>query len=130
MKIFIILSFLLLINNSFVKAQNEKDIMFFIQKTSIKKHQHIYKLEGNSHNELYIIFKGLFLFYKKYISSQDSGNCNFHPSCSVYSIHSIQKNGVVIGLMDSFDRLTRCNSINKSDYPIHEESKLLYDPIY
>ena len=66
--------------------------------------------------------KGLF-------PSQDSGNCNFFPSCSVFGTQSIQKLGLFKGFLNTFDRLNRCNGINKSDYPIHQLSNLLYDPV-
>jgi putative membrane protein insertion efficiency factor len=74
-------------------------------------------------------FGKLFLFYKKFISSQDSGACAFHPSCSVYAIRSVRKNGVIKGLVQSFDRLTRCNPGAKGHYPLHAESQKLYDPV-
>ena len=71
----------------------------------------------------------MFNFYKKRISSQDSGNCNFHPSCSVYGLQSVQKLGLPKGFLNTFDRLSRCHGMNKKDYAVHFPSKLLYDPV-
>lgn len=71
----------------------------------------------------------LFLFYKKFISSQDSGVCAFHPSCSVYAIRAVQQYGPIRGMVMGFDRLTRCNPGAKGHYPVHAESQKLYDPV-
>jgi putative component of membrane protein insertase Oxa1/YidC/SpoIIIJ protein YidD len=51
-----------------------------------------------------------FQFYKKYISSQDHGNCIYEPSCSVYAKNAIKKYGFLKGMIISSDRLSRCNS--------------------
>ena len=34
--------------------------------------------------------------------------CRFQPTCSVYSIESVQKFGLMRGLLLTFDRLSRC----------------------
>ncbi len=62
--------------------------------------------------------KGFFLFwmYKQFISSQDIPNvCRFHPSCSEYGLLQIDKNGLIIGSLATFDRLTRCNGRQNED---------------
>ncbi len=70
-----------------------------------------------------------FLFYKKYISSQDVDACVFHPTCSAYMIGSINKNGFFIGFLNGFDRLLRCHSfVNEHDYPCNLVTKKCYDP--
>lgn len=38
--------------------------------------------------------------------------CRFHPSCSEYCIKSIEKYGVVKGLLKSVGRILRCNPFN------------------
>lgn len=129
MKNTIIISFLILSSFISLRAQNADDFQFInaFEHESLSKEK--YNVASTTHNEAIIWLKGMFIFYKKFISSQDSGNCNFHPSCSVYAIHSIQQKGIVMGILNSFDRLTRCNSTNKEDYPIHHQTKLLYDPV-
>ncbi len=74
------------------------------------------------------ILGGGLRFYKKYISSQDGSNCNFKPSCSEYCYVSIKKKGVFWGLLNAFDRLTRCNG-NKHGYQYDPISNKLHDPI-
>lgn len=74
------------------------------------------------------ILKGGLRFYKKYISSQDGSNCNFKPSCSEYCYLSIKKKGVFWGILNSFDRLTRCNG-TRLGYHLDPESNRLHDPL-
>lgn len=79
-------------------------------------------------NELEFTTFALFAFYKEFISSQDDSKCNFHPSCSVYAMHSIQQKGLFAGTLNAFDRLTRCNGLNVEDYEITPYG-LLLDPV-
>jgi putative component of membrane protein insertase Oxa1/YidC/SpoIIIJ protein YidD len=117
----IVLSFIFLINFSF--AQNKEDITFSqsLNEETVITSYNVKKDKSTSY--------GFFLFYKKFISSQDSGDCNFYPSCSVYGTQSFQKLGFLKGLFNTFDRLTRCNGLNRKDYHIHKTSNLLYDPV-
>ena len=83
----------------------------------------------NSRNELQLVLSGVFIFYKQFFSSQDANKCVFYPSCSEYAIQSIQKKGFFTGILDSFDRLTRCNSPDNDHYPVNKETGRLYDPV-
>lgn len=80
-------------------------------------------------NEVHRISSLLFLGYKKFVSSQDAVSCVFHPSCSEYAIQAIQQQGLFIGLLNSFDRLTRCNALSPHQYPVHPGTNLFYDPV-
>ena len=82
----------------------------------------------NNHNEAKFVFSMLFVIYKEFFSSQDVDSCVFIPSCSVYAVESIKKNGIIYGLFDAFDRLTRCNPGPKS-FPIDPNTKKYYDPV-
>ena len=117
----IVLSFIFLINFSF--AQNKEDLSFStsLNKETVTAVYNVKKDKSTSY--------GFFSFYKRFISSQDSGDCNFYPSCSVYGTQSFQKLGFFKGLFNTFDRLTRCNGLNRKDYHIHKPSNLLYDPV-
>ncbi|MGB0431141.1 MAG: membrane protein insertion efficiency factor YidD [Bacteroidia bacterium] len=81
-------------------------------------------------NEFQLFFSGLFIFYKDFLSSQDNAQCNFHPSCSVFAIHSIQQKGAFIGALSAFDRLSRCNGYNQKDYKRRNDNFLLDDPVF
>ncbi|WP_081457036.1 membrane protein insertion efficiency factor YidD [Marivirga tractuosa] len=80
-------------------------------------------------NEIQFVFSGLFLFYKSFISSQDAQSCSFTPSCSVYALEAVKKQGVLKGMMNGFDRLSRCNSLSPEKYEVDPETKLLIDPL-
>ena len=49
------------------------------------------------------------VIYKKLISPLFPRMCKYYPSCSTYAIQSIQKFGVVRGLILAIWRLLRCN---------------------
>ncbi|MDP2423662.1 MAG: membrane protein insertion efficiency factor YidD [Bacteroidales bacterium] len=70
----------------------------------------------------------VFFFYKHVFSSQDYNSCNFTPSCSEYAIQSIQKQGLLAGLLNSFDRLTRCHGLSVSKYHLDPHTHRLIDP--
>ena len=71
----------------------------------------------------------LFTGYKFFISSQDQRSCNFHPSCSVYALQTIRKNGLTLGFLDTFDRLSRCHPLARFKYPINPQNGLALDPV-
>ena len=73
--------FYLLLNNIQAQTQSDIDLMEHSISDDIKKSN--YELTKGDKNEIQLIFSGLFLFYKQFISSQDLPvTCNFHPSCS------------------------------------------------
>lgn len=109
------------------KLTNNFEELASIVKPSSTINYSKFKLKGT--NEIKMFFSGLFMVYKNFISSQDGQACSFHPSCSVYAIQSIQKNGFFIGLLSGFDRLTRCNSLSPQKYEFDPESRLLKDPV-
>ncbi len=80
-------------------------------------------------NEAQQLASFFFLFYKEFISSQDMNTCVFYPSCSVYTMESIKSKGFLLGLISGFDRLCRCHPMAQKYYPIHPETKRLYDPV-
>ena len=88
-----------------------------------------YSFARENRNEIQMLFSGLFLFYKNFISSQDGASCSFTPSCSEYGIEAVKRQGVILGIMNTFDRLTRCNSLSQEKYTLHKQTHLLHDPV-
>lgn len=76
-----------------------------------------------------VIFTQSFLFYKKFFSSQDVSSCPFSPSCSVYFISSIEKKGVLTGVLSGIDRYMRCNGKSNDKYKLDRETMHLSDPV-
>lgn len=81
-------------------------------------------------NELEFLMATGFNTYKSFFSSQDNPSCVFHPSCSSYSVQSMQQNGMFVGLLQTFDRLSRCHSFVKPSQYIFDPSKQrFHDPV-
>lgn len=91
--------------------------------------ERFFSLASGAKNEIQLIFSGLFIFYKFFISAQDASSCVFIPSCSEYGILAVKKQGVVIGIINTYDRLTRCNGMNYAKYQIDENTRLMLDPV-
>ncbi len=125
---YLIFLFFLFFSVSLV-SQNNKNLALLSEVIEGPKTNNFKSFQMDSPKETKIILNSLFLFYKNFISSQDSQRCSFHPSCSVYGIQSIQQKGLVFGALNTLDRLTRCNSLDKQKYTIHPETYLLYDPV-
>lgn len=115
----------------FSPAQSTSDLHQFNDLFDVHKHNrtsHINEIKS-ADNSAEFVFASLFVFYKKFISSQDIESCVFTPSCSVYAIQSIRQRGILAGLALSFDRLTRCNTSKHKKYPLHRKTKKYYDPV-
>ncbi len=57
--------------------------------------------------------------YQKFISPLYPASCRYYPSCSDYAILSVEKYGVIKGLLKAVWRVLRCNPFSKGgvDYP-------------
>ncbi len=126
----IIFTITLFLSFNFVsQAQSKADVMKFRGVFEVHNHPDSYEYAKNAKNEVQVVFSGLFLFYKYFISSQDRASCVFHPSCSVYALQKIQKNGVAEGALATFDRFCRCNAFSAKNYETYQGTQLLYDPV-
>lgn len=93
------------------------------------KSNHFIDSSRVNHSEYDLIFGLVFRLYKHHISSQDAGNCAFHPSCSEYALLAIQKQGIIIGIINSIDRISRCNK-RSFEYYLHKtDDGLIIDPV-
>lgn len=54
--------------------------------------------------------------YQKIGKSLNVHVCRFYPTCSEYTIQSINKNGTWTGLLKGINRLLRCNPFNSGGY--------------
>jgi putative membrane protein insertion efficiency factor len=91
-------------------------------------HQHDWQEMAPTQDEFQVIFSGMFLFYKSFISSQDGSECSFTPSCSVYGMKAVKNDGVVAGIVKTLDRLTRCNGFSPEKYEVDQATGKFYDP--
>jgi uncharacterized protein len=51
-------------------------------------------------------------FYKRFISPLLPPMCRFEPTCSVYTMHAVEKYGVLRGVWLGVRRLARCHPFN------------------
>ncbi len=127
MKILNIILILILIN---IKGLSQIDpLKSHYNHFDSNKAENSFKKHTSHKNEVENVVSTMFLFYKKFISSQDYNSCVFEPSCSVYAIHSIQKLGFLVGYLNAFDRLTRCHGLASEYYQFDPKTHLLYDPV-
>ena len=75
------------------------------------------------------MLKNLFHFYKHFLSSQDGQRCRFSPSCSEFAFISIKKHGIAIGMIDFFDRFSRCNPLSPENYVFDQDNNIFIDPV-
>ena len=79
--------------------------LFDIKQNEINFHDYVL----DSDAEISLLLSASFLVYKKILSSQDVDACVFTPTCSVYMMETVKKNGIVAGFFDGLDRLLRCH---------------------
>ena len=130
MRTYIIIIFLLTssLQNS-LYAQSQEEISRLLSNELLDNGQKSFTRHMDNSSSSGQFFGQLFLFYKAFFSSQDFSSCSFHPSCSVYALESVSKLGLLTGIMDTFDRLTRCNGLSPEKYIINQKFNLLEDGV-
>lgn len=85
----------------------------------------------HSGNPFDILLKSVTNAYWFFFSDLDGDNCPFHPSCSSFLLHAVEKTNIVQGTLMFFDRFTRDASFigRYKRYPKHISGKL-YDPAH
>jgi len=95
-----------------------------------KVHQDYTKPIKESKNEIDVTISTTFFLYKTFISYQNVPECVFTPSCSEYSVEACQKQGLLIGWVNTFDRLSRCHGfVKQGHYPFDNKKYRFYDPV-
>ncbi len=111
-------------------AQTSEEMQTLTGLLQPKKHEmkynQVFRYNKNELQDAYTLF---FIFYKTFISAQDAARCMFYPSCSEYALQAIGKHGFIIGILMTADRLMRCNPFSAKNYPVYNNSTLLYDPV-
>jgi len=91
---------------------------------------HYHNYLENSDSEINILFSSFFIIYKRFFSSQDVDVCVFEPSCSVYMMEALKKEGLLLGFLDGLDRLLRCHSyVRNFDYPYNKSKGKYHDEL-
>lgn len=129
---FILPVFILLAKLSVAQEQSNFEIGEL--ETLFEHHDHVtpkyMQQSPKPKNELEFLMGSGFNIYKTFISSQDNPSCVFYPSCSEYTVQSLQQYGLFVGTLQSFDRLSRCHRLVKPDqYYFNPSNQRFYDPV-
>ena len=124
--IFTIILFLLISITDY--SQTREDIERFKYLNIKTDNKSKFEFAKKYDSDIKFLISRLFLFYKKFVSSQDASSCTFTPSCSEYVMMSIQNQGFILGTINFFDRFSRCNGLSPELYSINKETHKLDDP--
>ncbi len=59
----------------------------------------------------------LFFIYSRFVTTQDSHECQFTPSCSHYAKQAVERRHTMEAMLMTSDRLMRCNPTAPGHYP-------------
>jgi putative membrane protein insertion efficiency factor len=65
--------------------------------------------------------------YARFISPALPPRCKYHPSCSAYAVQSIERYGILRGLVLAVWRVLRCNPWSHGGYDPPEAQTLFKD---
>jgi uncharacterized protein len=120
---------LLILNCAWSNAQSLKELNELKRGPVINRETVYIKSARHYNSEYEWAFGKLFIFYKKFVSSQDASSCSFTPSCSEYALLAIKKEGFLEGTINFWDRFSRCNGLSPGNYPVDNIHKVLIDPV-
>lgn len=93
---------------AFLWKENAKFLYTFLRKKVVKPY-------------LKMLCMRLILFYQRRLSRH---GCKYRPTCSQYTLESINNRGVIIGILLGAWRILRCNPFSKGGYDPASESPL------
>ena len=71
-----------------------------------------------------VLFLAPIRFYSRFISPALPPRCKYYPSCSAYAVGSIERFGILRGLVLAVWRLLRCNPWSHGGYDPPEAQTL------
>ncbi len=77
-----------------------------------------------------LFFLGAVGVFQRYISPTDGDRCGFSPSCSAFGRAAVDRNGPLLGVIITADRLMRCTMFKRPgpDYLLLPDGRL-FDPL-
>ena len=83
------------------------DVFPFFFQNFLYLRKHVFKPFGKT------VCMRMIRFYQKYLSRH---TCLYYPTCSEYTLESINNNGVITGILLGAWRILRCNPFSKGGY--------------
>lgn len=123
------LSAVIFVSSAFSGEATDLAFIRKVNPVTIPKPQKVIHFNPWETSELKLAATGLIRLYQKFISSQDSPACNFHPTCSHFGMACIQEYGVVRGILLTADRLLRCNGSQAQHYHKDSVTGKYVDPV-
>jgi len=77
-----------------------------------------------------IVLLGAVTVFQRYISPTDGDRCGFTPSCSAFGREAVRREGALVGVLATADRLMRCTIFKRpgAGYLLLPHG-MLYDPV-
>ena len=85
---------------AFLCKENAKVAYTFLRKKVFKPYLKIFCMKA-------------IIFYQKHLSRH---TCKYNPTCSQYTLESINNRGVILGILLGTWRILRCNPFSKGGY--------------
>jgi putative membrane protein insertion efficiency factor len=85
---------------AFLCKQNAKFVHTFLRKKIFKPY-------------IKMLCMRMIIFYQRHLSKH---TCKYNPTCSQYTLESINNRGVVLGILLGAWRILRCNPLSKGGY--------------
>lgn len=118
--------FIILCGNLSAQSPSDLSFAYTLCNTPPPSHQIVVTPFNYKSNKTAYILRTPYLFYKYFVSSNDVSSCSFYPSCANFGMESTQHWGLM-GVLYSFDRVSRCHNLDHKHYLWHIPSGKLFD---
>jgi len=120
----------LIVNQTISAQKSDSDLLqhtdFTVNKYDNRRVSFGFSKEKNRivrYNPISVVLSGAMYIYQRVVSPQILAGCLYTPSCSEYSRQLIKTFGIFKGTFCSADRLMRCNSCARRDFPKNNHLK-------
>ena len=62
------------------------------------------------------LFIAIVKFYRNYLASLKLPTCRFYPTCSEYTLESLERFGAIKGILKGIKRVLKCHPLHRGGY--------------
>lgn len=95
------------------------DVQFAEKKRQMFSPRHLFTQRKVAPRESYPLNR-IFDFYERHVTTLNGSTCRYYPTCSSYTKESIQRFGLVLGLVVGAERFMRCHEYQDDE---------IFDPV-